>query len=170
MTSPWDAAGAGVLRLPSGRLIRGRGLRRPVPPVPQPTFAVYLCSLPPPAVAWQARWVRWPDFWLPRDQAHTRDVLHEAWERALAERVKNATPPIPRHHSTAADPGCQTHGHAAEGVAGRCGRGAWQHPVSHGSSGYRESLVVGAYWSGKDGQRVEAHCDQVAWPGGTGGI
>ncbi|MFZ2527773.1 MAG: protein phosphatase, partial [Rhodococcus sp. (in: high G+C Gram-positive bacteria)] len=38
----WDPAAAGVLRLPSGRLVRGRGLRRPVPDGPLPTFAVYL--------------------------------------------------------------------------------------------------------------------------------
>ena len=92
VTSPWDVAGAGVLRLPSGRLVRGRGLRRPLPPGPEPTFAVYLRNKPPPAVAWQARWVRWPDFWLPRDQAHARDVLREAWERALNERVEIACP------------------------------------------------------------------------------
>jgi hypothetical protein len=92
VTSPWDAAGAGVLRLPSGRLVRGRGLRRALPPGPAPTFAVYLLSNPPPAVACEARWVRWPDFWLPGDQAHARKVLHEAWERALTERVEIACP------------------------------------------------------------------------------
>ncbi len=90
--SPWDAAGGGVLRLPSGRLVRGRGLRRALPPGPGPTFAVYLLGKPPPAVAWEARWVRWPDFWLPGDQAHARRVLHEAWERALTERVEIACP------------------------------------------------------------------------------
>src|SRR6266851_524002 len=92
VTSPWDAAGAGVLRLPSGRLVRGRGLRRALPPGPGPTFAVYLLSKPPPAVAWEAHWVRWPDFWLPGDQAHARKVLHQAWERALTERVEIACP------------------------------------------------------------------------------
>ena len=39
----------------------------------------------------------------------------------------------------------------------------------HGSE-YRELAAVGAYWSGKDGQRCEAHCDHVACPSGTGGI
>ena len=90
VTSPWGPAGAGVLRLPSGRLVRGRGLRRALPPGLAPTFAVYLLGKPPPAVAWEARWVRWPDFWLPRDQAHVRKVLHEAWESALTERVEIA--------------------------------------------------------------------------------
>src|SRR5258708_27139050 len=36
--SPWDAAGGGVLRLPSGRLVRGRGLRRGAPPRPGATL------------------------------------------------------------------------------------------------------------------------------------
>lgn len=90
MTTPWDSAGAGVLELPSGRLIRGRGLRQPLPPGPEPTFAVYLLGKPPPAVAWDARWLKWPDFWLPSDKAHARAVLHEAWDNALAQRVEIA--------------------------------------------------------------------------------
>jgi hypothetical protein len=35
---------------------------------------------------------------------------------------------------------------------------------------YLGSGRPGAYWSGRDGQRCEAHCDQVACSGGTGGI
>ncbi|MYS08771.1 protein phosphatase, partial [Streptomyces sp. SID6041] len=38
----WETTAAGVLRLPSGRLVRGRGLRRPLPPGPEPAFALYL--------------------------------------------------------------------------------------------------------------------------------
>jgi hypothetical protein len=90
VTETWDPAGAGVLRLPSGRLVRGRALRRPLPPGPAPTFAVYLLGTAPPAVAWESRWVRWPDFRLPSDRALAREVLYEAWERAEAERVEVA--------------------------------------------------------------------------------
>jgi protein-tyrosine phosphatase len=86
----WDPTGAGVLHLPSGRLVRGRGLRRPLPPGPAPTFAVYLLGRMPPAVAWESRWVRWPDFWLPSDRAQAYEVLHEAWRRAATERVEIA--------------------------------------------------------------------------------
>jgi protein-tyrosine phosphatase len=86
----WDPTSAGVLRLPSGRLVRGRGLRKPLPPGPTPTFAVYLLGKTPPAVAWESRWLRWPDFRLPTDQARAREVLHEAWESAMAERVEIA--------------------------------------------------------------------------------
>jgi hypothetical protein len=90
VTEPWDPSGAGVLSLPSGRLVRGRGLRQPLPPGPTPTFAVYLLGKRPPVVAWESRWLHWPDLWLPTDQARTRKVLDEAWERALTERVEIA--------------------------------------------------------------------------------
>jgi hypothetical protein len=86
----WDPTLTGVLRLPSGRLVRGRGLRRPLPPGPTPTFAVYLLGRRPPAVAWPGRWLRWPDFWLPSDRTQARQVLYEAWERAVTDRVEIA--------------------------------------------------------------------------------
>jgi hypothetical protein len=90
VTESWDPAGAGVLRLPSGRLVRGRGLRRPLPPGPEPTFAVYLLGRVPPAVGWDSRWVRWPDFWLPSDRIQADQALREAWERAPTGRVEIA--------------------------------------------------------------------------------
>jgi protein-tyrosine phosphatase len=34
--------------------------------------------------------VRWPDFWLPRERTQARQVLYEAWERALTGRVEIA--------------------------------------------------------------------------------
>lgn len=86
----WDPTGAGVLRLPSGRLIRGRGLRRPLPPGPTPTFAVYLLGKQPPPVAWESRWLRWPDFWLPSEKARAGEVLREAWGQASTGRVEIA--------------------------------------------------------------------------------
>ncbi|MFD1321257.1 protein-tyrosine phosphatase family protein [Micromonospora sonneratiae] len=90
MVTPWDPAATKTLRLPSGRLVRGRGLRHPLPPGPTPTFAVYLLGEEPPAVDWETRWLRWPDFWLPSDRARAREVLHEVWERAATERVEIA--------------------------------------------------------------------------------
>lgn len=77
-----------MLRLPSGRLVRGRGLRRPLPPGPTPAFAVHLLGTTPPGAGWPSRWVRWPDFRLPHDPQDARDALHEAWRRAGAERVE----------------------------------------------------------------------------------
>ncbi len=90
MPEGWEAAGRGVLRLPSGRLVRGRSLRGPVPPGPDPTFSLFLLGTPPPAVAWESRWLRWPDFRLPSDRTRAREVLYEAWERAPTGRVEVA--------------------------------------------------------------------------------
>jgi protein-tyrosine phosphatase len=60
----------GAIALPSGHLVRGRGLRRPAPPGPDPQYGLYLGS---PrhhrAMPWPHRWIDWPDFRLPRDRA-----------------------------------------------------------------------------------------------------
>src|SRR3954469_15026679 len=86
----WDPTAPGVLRLPSGRLVRGRGLRYPLPAGPAPEFGVYLLGRRPPTVGWPARWVRWRDFWLPADRAQAARDLREAWDRAATERVEIA--------------------------------------------------------------------------------
>ena len=90
MADPWDPSAPGVLRLPSGRLVRGRGLRFPLPDGAQPQFGVYLLRRQPPALPWESRWVRWPDFGLPADEAEVLPALTEAWQRAAAERVELA--------------------------------------------------------------------------------
>ncbi|MCI3239815.1 protein-tyrosine phosphatase family protein [Streptomyces spinosisporus] len=91
MTDPWNPADPGVLRLPSGRLVRGRGLRRPLDgSAPTPSYALYLLGRQPPPVTWEFRWIRWPDFRLPADRAEARAALTEAWERAAGERVEIA--------------------------------------------------------------------------------
>ncbi|WP_435223091.1 protein-tyrosine phosphatase family protein [Streptomyces sp. Tue6028] len=91
MDGIWDPDGAGVLRLPSGRLVRGRALRHgPAPDGAQPTYGVYLLAKRPPEPPWDAHWLRWPDFRLPTDHAETRTVLTEAWRRAETGRVEIA--------------------------------------------------------------------------------
>lgn len=90
MDALWEPGATGVLRLPSGRLVRGRGLRRPVPEGPEPCFALHLLGRQPPAVAWESRWLRWPDFRLPADRAEAREAFREVWERAADERVEVA--------------------------------------------------------------------------------
>lgn len=88
MTWPDDAPG--VVRLPSGRRVRGRALGRNLPPGPTPRFAVYLLGEEPAPVPWESVWVRWPDFRLPADRASARTTLVEAWQRAETERVEVA--------------------------------------------------------------------------------
>ena len=80
----------GVLCLPSGRLVRGRGLRRPVPDGALPEFGLYLLGKPPARMPWDTRWLRWPDFRLPADQDDARDALGDTWCRAEDERVEVA--------------------------------------------------------------------------------
>jgi hypothetical protein len=86
----WDPAMPGVVSLPSGRLVRGRGLRHAIPGGLRPAFGVYLLGKQPPAVPWASRWLRWPDFGLPADRELVIRTLSEAWRRAALERVEVA--------------------------------------------------------------------------------
>ena len=90
MTQTWDPGRPGILELPSGRLIRGRALLRPLPAGQRPEFGLYLLGRRPGPVAWDARWVRWRDLHVPADDADTLDSLIEAWRRAENERVEVA--------------------------------------------------------------------------------
>jgi hypothetical protein len=88
--SCWSPGTEGLLTLPSGRQVRGRGLRAPLPPGPLPDLGIYLLGRLPPPVPWPSRWVRWPDFRTPADPAELRAALIEAWQRAAGERVELA--------------------------------------------------------------------------------
>ena len=90
MARKWDTTMTGVLHLPSGRLVRGRGLRRPLLDGALPDFGLYLLGKPPAHMRWETRWLRWPDFRLPVDQDDAREALREAWRRAEEERVEVA--------------------------------------------------------------------------------
>jgi hypothetical protein len=90
MGTPWDPALPGVLRLPSGRLVRGRALLKPMPAGPAPEFALYLKHGPPPPTEWEQRWVRWRDLRLPDDFHDAAAAFREAWLRAADERVEVA--------------------------------------------------------------------------------
>jgi Protein-tyrosine phosphatase len=90
VAATWDPDATGVLGLPSGRLVRGRALLRPLQAGPSPDFGVYLLGHEPPEVGWDSRWVRWPDFGLPSDPAAAESALREAWARAESERVEIA--------------------------------------------------------------------------------
>jgi hypothetical protein len=47
MADRWDLGDQGILVLPSGRLVRGRGLRKPLPDGPAPHFGLYLVGQEP---------------------------------------------------------------------------------------------------------------------------
>lgn len=91
MTDTWRVTDPGVLRLPSGRLVRGRGLRHPLDPAaPAPSYGLYLLGRRPAPVPWEFTWLRWPDFRLPADRPAACAALAETWERAAEERVEVA--------------------------------------------------------------------------------
>ena len=79
-----------MLRLPSGRLVRGRALRAQPPDGPPPEFGLYLAGAEPEPMPWPFLWVRWPDYRLPADRAAARRALTEAWQRAAEQRVEVA--------------------------------------------------------------------------------
>lgn len=90
MLEGWDPSSAGVLRLPSGRLVRGRGCSRPFPLGPIPDFTLYLLGAEPAAVAWETGWLRWPDFRLPHDRVAAAAAFRDIWRRATDGRAEVA--------------------------------------------------------------------------------
>lgn len=72
----------GVVRLPSGAVVRGRRLGASAPPV---DFGLVLAAFvgrhAPP---WPYRFVRWPDLWVPANRDDALDALREALDRAHA--------------------------------------------------------------------------------------
>ncbi|HET9608661.1 MAG TPA: protein-tyrosine phosphatase family protein [Acidimicrobiales bacterium] len=84
------ADGPGVVELPDGRRIRGRGLRHPLPGGAVPDLGVYLLARDPGPFDWEHRWVRWPDFRTPASTSGAIAALAEAYERSATERVEIA--------------------------------------------------------------------------------
>jgi hypothetical protein len=93
----WDPKLAGVVTLPTGRLVRGRALRgatsggkvEPGGDV-QPEFGLYLTAAPYSEPGWESRWVCWPDFWLPRSADDAVEALRDAYDRSAGARVEIA--------------------------------------------------------------------------------
>jgi protein-tyrosine phosphatase len=85
----WTSA-KGVIEMPDGTRVRGRGLRRPLPAGERPTFGLYLLADEPPQMEWETSWVQWRDFRLPRNRAAAVAALTDAYLRASRERVEIA--------------------------------------------------------------------------------
>jgi len=73
----WDL-GPGVIELPDGARLRGRGLSRGAAPEPAPEWGLYLLGAAPAELAWPSRWLRCRDFSVPRDAAEARAAFAEA--------------------------------------------------------------------------------------------
>jgi hypothetical protein len=80
----------GVVTLPNGVSIRGRGLRHPPPPGLQPTLGLYLTAFPPSVQTWTSDWIRWPDFLVPLDWKEARSKLIAAYAAAIQQRLEVA--------------------------------------------------------------------------------
>ncbi len=78
--------GPGVVELPDGARLRGRGLRRDVPAGPPPDWSLVLLGKAPAGIPWPHRWLRWPDFWLPSDDRDARSAFEEAHRLAVEGR------------------------------------------------------------------------------------
>ena len=76
--------GSGVVEMPDGTRVRGRGLRDTPPGSPAPEWGLYLSGRPAAANPWPARRLRWPDFWLPLEREDARSAFAEAHRRAAA--------------------------------------------------------------------------------------
>jgi protein-tyrosine phosphatase len=87
--TPW-ADGPGIVELPDGRRIRGRGLRHPLPEGQVPELGVYLLARDPGPFSWEHRWMPWRDFRTPASTDDAIAVLAEAYERSATERVEIA--------------------------------------------------------------------------------
>lgn len=87
----WSYGTAGIVVLPDGRRIRGRGLRFGPPSANElPELGVYLTARIPEPQAWDSVWVRWSDFQLPRHTADAIDALRHAHTQAATLRVEIA--------------------------------------------------------------------------------
>ncbi|GAA4921322.1 protein-tyrosine phosphatase [Stackebrandtia albiflava] len=90
MTETWTADTTGLLRFPSGRTIRGRGVMAPMSDGPAPEFGYYMLDAPPTGITWPHVWVPWPDFGLPSDSDVAAEAFHDALRRAATARVEVA--------------------------------------------------------------------------------
>ncbi len=85
----WPVDAPGVVVLPSGRRVRGRGVRFGAPAAGlEPGASVQCTWQRPTPQPWPVRWVRWPDFGLPLAPLDAHAALREAWERSAVERVE----------------------------------------------------------------------------------
>lgn len=88
----WDVRRAGVVVLPDGRSVRGRGLRDGATSVGDdaPELGLYLTAREHREPGWESWWIRWPDFRLPHSTPDALAALRDAFERAATTKVEIA--------------------------------------------------------------------------------
>ncbi|ADG77032.1 Dual specificity protein phosphatase OS=Tsukamurella paurometabola (strain ATCC 8368 / DSM /CCUG 35730 / CIP 100753 / JCM 10117 / KCTC 9821 / NBRC 16120/ NCIMB 702349 / NCTC 13040) OX=521096 GN=Tpau_0391 PE=4 SV=1 [Tsukamurella paurometabola] len=83
----WADSTAGLVRLPSGTLVRGRSLRAGAP-ADAATVTLALTWLPPESAPGRILWVRTPDFGVPLAPGAARRRIAQAHELLSTERVE----------------------------------------------------------------------------------
>lgn len=87
----WSDTADGLVVLPDGRRVRGRGLHAGPPDLTEPPeLGLYLTARPHVEVAWESRWISWPDFRLPRSPSDAVAALRDVFERSASSRVEIA--------------------------------------------------------------------------------
>jgi protein-tyrosine phosphatase len=73
----------GAVLLPDGTAVRGRGRRQPLPGGLLPEFSLCLGRRGhDEEPEWEASWIEWPDFRVPRDRSMATAKIIDAYERA----------------------------------------------------------------------------------------
>ncbi|GAB3765140.1 protein-tyrosine phosphatase family protein [Microlunatus parietis] len=87
----WSEGTRGLVVLPDGRRLRGRGLRHGWPDGSErPQLGVYLTAKPHREDGWESIWVRWPDFRLPHSRSEAVRVLRRVHDQTATRRVELA--------------------------------------------------------------------------------
>ena len=86
--------GPGIVALPDGRRIRGRGLRArcdlDLDVDVEPEVGYYLLAKAQAPTGSPAVWIKWRDFRRPADELHAFAALTDAYDRCATERVEIA--------------------------------------------------------------------------------
>lgn len=80
----WNEAEAGLVTLPDGRRVVGRGVRDDGE---APQFALIAAGWPPASRHFETTWLPWPDFGVPLRQVAAVQAIRLASARAADERV-----------------------------------------------------------------------------------
>ena len=87
----WSDGTSGLVELPDGRRVRGRGLRHGRPEGSErPQLGVYLTAKPHAEDGWESVWIRWPDFRLPHSRTEAIRVLRRVHDQSADRRVELA--------------------------------------------------------------------------------
>ena len=105
----WSEDTNGLVILPDGRRVRGRGLRYGGLSVDaRPELGVYLCARSPAPEAWESVWICWPDFLLPLRIAEAVAAFRYAHGEAATPTGRDCVPRWGRSYGNCDRASCST--------------------------------------------------------------